>query len=148
MLVNSRLANEQDFNYISDIYSDYLNEIKDHRGSQHMLDNLFQINFDLLSRLKDNPDFLLLVGTFEEVVLGFAICELIGDRAVLQFIVVSKGARKVGIGSSMLNKIVSVMKSKGIQTIDSQVMPGERHSKNFFESFGMKARLIIVSSEL
>jgi hypothetical protein len=48
----------------------------------------------------------------------------------------------------MLGVIVAWGTERGAVGIDAVVLPGARETKNFFESFGLKARALVVHRDL
>lgn len=65
--------------------------------------------------------------------------ELMG---VLHDFVVDAEAQDVGIGEAMMNLVVEKLTKRGCIGVDAWALPGDRATKNFFESFGLKARLL------
>ena len=53
-------------------------------------------------------------------------------------------AREVGLGEELLDAVIAWSRARGCSTLDAVALPGDRHTKNFFETFGMKARLLTV----
>jgi GNAT superfamily N-acetyltransferase len=53
-------------------------------------------------------------------------------------------ARGIGVGEELLNFVLTYCRSRGCIGADSFALPGARETKNFFETFGMKARLLTV----
>ncbi len=92
---------------------------------------------------------LVVVGSYDDVVLGYGLAyleELLdGSRlARLTDFVVDAEARKSGIGEAMMNLLIELAETAGCIGIDSLALPGDRNTKNFFESFGLKARMLTV----
>ena len=103
--------------------------------------------------LLDDPAAFVVVGTFDEVVVGIATARLEtlsdGSRlAVIGSLYVDREAREVGVGEAMLDQIFPWAKEHGCRGIDALVLPGMRESKNFFEMFGLVARAIVVHRPL
>ncbi|MEM7337556.1 MAG: GNAT family N-acetyltransferase [Actinomycetota bacterium] len=91
----------------------------------------------------------LIVGGFADVVFGAALVsvEPLADGSligVLDVLAVDPEAREVGIGEAMMNMVIERVKAAGCVGVDSRALPGDRETKNFFESFGLKARLLTV----
>lgn len=102
-----------------------------------------------LAEAIDDPDARLIVGCFDDLVFGYALAtvEQLGDGTrigVVEDLVVEPEMRKVGIGEAMMNLLLDELRAAGCAGVDSWALPGDRHTKNFFESFGLKARLLIV----
>ena len=103
--------------------------------------------------LLDDPGYHLVVGAIEGVVLGFALAR--SDRpndhaAAVELVALytEPEARGVGIAAGLINDVTTWAAGRGATGIDAAVLPGNRSAKNFFESFGMKARLIRVHRAL
>lgn len=93
------------------------------------------------------------VGTIDEVIVGYAIShiETLHDGArieVISDIYVLGEARGVGVGEALMDAVAASAVSHGAEGIDALVLPGDRHSKNFFETFGLTARAILVHRSL
>jgi len=100
-----------------------------------------------------DADAVSLVGTIDDSIVGYAIAtvEVLPDGgrlARLTDLYVDAGAREVGIGELLLDAVLAWAAERGCFGIDSIVLPGNRETKNFFESAGMVARAIIVHRAL
>jgi GNAT superfamily N-acetyltransferase len=100
-----------------------------------------------------DPDQLVLVGQLDGTMVGYAIARLEPLRdgellTVLDDLYVEPGARSVGLGELLMNHVVDWARSRGSFGIDSLALPGNRATKNFFESFGLVARAIVVHRDL
>lgn len=92
---------------------------------------------------------LVLVGEIAGAAVGYAVAELrnTADQSLiahLSELFVEAPFRDVGVGRSLMNQVVHWATARGATGIDAQVLPGDRSSKNFFESFGLVARAISV----
>ena len=92
---------------------------------------------------------LVVVGTVLDAVVGYGIVHVEpladgGRLAVVDDVYVSAEARCVGVGEAMMDEMVAFARRDGCVGIDALVLPGDRHSKNFFETFGLTARAIVV----
>jgi GNAT superfamily N-acetyltransferase len=95
----------------------------------------------------------VLVGTLDDTVLGYGVGRLDeladGSRlGVVSDLYVEPEARGVGIGEAMMDALVAWCAAAGCTGVDSVALPGDRHTKNFFESFGLVARAILVHKDL
>lgn len=101
----------------------------------------------------DHDGSLLLVGTIDDTVVAYAAVtettlhdgSLIGHLTDLY---VMPGARGVGIGEAMMGSVNDWSRDRGCVGVDSIALPGDRSTKNFFESFGMVARALRVHRSL
>lgn len=101
----------------------------------------------------DAEDHLLLVGTIDEVVFGFAAArwETLGDgtrHAVVDELYVEPEARGVAVGEALMDAVLAWCEAQGCAGVDAVALPGDRETKNFFERFGLTARAIIVHRRL
>ncbi len=100
------------------------------------------------ARLAD-PTRLTLVGTIDHVVMGMALGRIEtlrdGDRlGRLDGCYVDPGARSVGLGHLLIDSMMSWFEAERCIGADGIVLPGDRDGKNFFESAGFKARLLVM----
>jgi GNAT superfamily N-acetyltransferase len=107
---------------------------------------------DLVAATTD-PDQCVLVGTIDDEVVGFATThvEVLADGAklgIVTAIYALEGARAVGVGEVMLDDVIAWCGAKGCTGIDAHALPGNRDTKNFFETFGFTARLLVVHRAL
>lgn len=103
--------------------------------------------------LLGRPDALVVVGTIDEVVVGFggAMVEPTHDRrrlGVISELFVHPDGRGVGVGEAMLGLLVEFLEARGCIGIDAMALPGHRAAKNFFEQNGFVARRIVMHSSL
>jgi GNAT superfamily N-acetyltransferase len=106
-----------------------------------------------LAAALDSPDHLVLAGTIDDAIVGYAAVHLErlrdGDRlGVVTDIYVEPGARAVGVGEALMDSVLAWCRSQGCIGVDSLALPGNRETKNFFESFGLVARAIVVHRSL
>ena len=93
------------------------------------------------------------VGTIDGTVVGYGLVrvERLGDGSllgVLDDIYVDPGARSIGVGEALMDHLIAWCRAHGCFGVDSLALPGDRATKNFFESFGLVARAIVVHRPL
>ena len=98
-------------------------------------------------------DACLTAGTIDGAVVGYGAARLVTlhDGAVLgrvDDIYVMPEARGVGVGEAMMEMLLDWARSRGCVGVDSLALPGDRETKNFFETHGMVARSITVHRAL
>ncbi len=96
---------------------------------------------------------LLLAGTIDEVVVGYAGVRLERLRSgdllgVVSDLFVEPGARSVGVGEALIEEVLTWCGEHGCCGVDAVALPGNRDTKNFFETFGFTARALIVHRRL
>jgi GNAT superfamily N-acetyltransferase len=106
-----------------------------------------------LAAMMASPDHEVAVGTLDGTVIGYGVVRR--DRlpdggllGVLEDIYVDPGARAVGIGEALMDHLLCWCRDQGCFGMDSLALPGDRATKNFFESFGLVARAIVVHRPL
>jgi GNAT superfamily N-acetyltransferase len=90
----------------------------------------------------------LLAGTIDGTAVGYAVVVADDATAVLREIAVDPQAREIGLGEALLDAAVAWARDRGCTGIDSFALPGARETKNFFETAGMKTRLLVVHRDL
>jgi GNAT superfamily N-acetyltransferase len=101
-----------------------------------------------LAHLLADPTRRVLVGTLDGVVTGVAACHATdpahdGVRTgVLDACYVEPEARGLGLGQLLAATALAWLRSQGCHGVDGLALPGDRAAKQFFESAGLKARLL------
>ena len=100
-----------------------------------------------------SPDEEIWVGTLDNAILSYARAKVEVLRTgeylgVVTDIYVTPEARSVGLGEALINVIIKWCQERKCVGVDSMVLPGNRETKNFFETFGFKARLLTVHRSL
>ncbi len=96
-----------------------------------------------------DPATRVLCGTIDGAVIGYAVVRIEplrdgGRLGVLEDIFVEPEAREVGVGEALVDDVVDWCREAGCIGIDSFALPGNRETKNFFETFGFTARMLVV----
>ena len=96
---------------------------------------------------------VVVVGCYDQYPFGYGLAtiETLDDGrrlGRLDDLAVEPEARGSGIGEAMMNLLLDELRVAGCFGVDSRALPGDRSTKNFFESFGLKARLLVVHYEL
>lgn len=100
-----------------------------------------------------DPERRVLVGTLDGTVMGYGVAHLEvlhdgGRLGVVDDLYTDPGCRELGIGELTMQALVDWCVEQGCFGVDSLALPGDRHTKNFFESFGLVARAITVHRSL
>ncbi|MBW3580595.1 MAG: GNAT family N-acetyltransferase [Actinobacteria bacterium] len=101
----------------------------------------------------DDPDQLVLAGTIDHAVIGYAVVclELLRNDEVLGVVTdlfVEPEARGVGVGEQLVEMVLDWCRQRRCCGVDALALPGNRDTKNFFETFGFTARALIVHRPL
>lgn len=101
----------------------------------------------------DDPDAHVVVGTLDGTAVGYGVVRVEHLRdgshlGVISDLFTLDGAREVSIGEEMMDALVAWASEQGCFGVDSLALPGDRATKNFFESFGLVARAIVVHRSL
>jgi GNAT superfamily N-acetyltransferase len=108
---------------------------------------------DAYSAVLARDDALLLLGTFDDVALGFAavVVEQLRSGAhlgVITDLYVEPEAREVGVGEVLVDALVEHCRIAGCIGVDATALPGHRAAKNFFETHGFTARALAMHRRL
>jgi GNAT superfamily N-acetyltransferase len=106
-----------------------------------------------LRALLGSADHEVAVGTLDGTAVGYAVArrERLADGGLLGVvddIYVDPEARAVGVGEALMDHVIAWCRAQGCFGVDSLALPGDRATKNFFESFGLVARAIVVHRPL
>jgi GNAT superfamily N-acetyltransferase len=100
-----------------------------------------------------DPDHAVFAGELDGVMLGYAAVHTEALRngdvlAVITDLFVEADARAVGIGEELMKAALAWSKEHGASALDAYALPGDRHTKNFFEMSGFTARLLVMHHKL
>ena len=104
-------------------------------------------------KLLMDPSACVVVGTLDDVVVGFGVATVEpltdgGKLGVVSELFVDEEARAVGVGEIMLESLVAFCRREGCVGVDAFALPGHRAAKNFFEESGFTARAIVMHHAL
>ncbi len=96
----------------------------------------------------ESLDSTIIVATIDGVVLGFMIVDAIEDDsgriADITELYVTPDARGIGLGEHMMEAADRWADARGCSGMTSRALPGDRATKNYFETHGLVARSIEV----
>ncbi|MEZ5279931.1 MAG: GNAT family N-acetyltransferase [Acidimicrobiales bacterium] len=154
-MADARVATLADIDSIVALARDGLDEQRDARGGSILaVRETRSAPYELsLREAISDPDAEVFVACIDEVVLGYLAVRAehlrSGDAlGVIDDIFVEPEAREVGLGEAMVELAVEWCRQRQCIGIDAHALPGNRATKNFFESFGFKARLLVVHRPL
>lgn len=103
----------------------------------------------------EGPSRVLLVGTFAGVTVGMATGSLAGEMPArgrrlgrVDCCYVEPEARQVGVGAALLEGLLGWFAEHGCTDVDAQALPGDRATKQLYETAGFKARLLTLHRPL
>lgn len=151
----ARRATPADLDAIAALADGALDELEPTRGGSVWIrrEARARPTRDSLAAALDDPGQLVLVGCVDDAVVGYAAArvEVLRDHsrlAVIDDLFTDPGARGVGVGEAMMDEVVAWATRQGCFGIDALALPGNRATKNFFETFGLVARAIVVHRPL
>ncbi len=150
MDVAARPAEAADLPILVELARSARREQADHRGgpllvARHCRGEPLDLAF---AEALADPTTGLWAGLIDGVPVGYALVSADGDIAVIEELHVDPEARAVGVGEAMLDQIVVWAEDVGCTGIDAFALPGARQTKNFFETFGLTARLLVLHRDL
>lgn len=100
-----------------------------------------------------DSEHLVLAGRIDDAVVGFAAARVERLRngealGVVTDVYVEPLARAVGVGEALLDEVLAWCADRGCVGVDALALPGNRETKNFFETFGFTARALVVHRKL
>ncbi|MCB1249879.1 MAG: GNAT family N-acetyltransferase [Acidimicrobiales bacterium] len=143
MVEAARPATPEDLAAVQSLADEATAALADQRGGPHYL------ALEAPAALQVAPDAALIVGTIDDAVVGFLAAREVGRRdggrhVGIEALWVTPEAREVGVGECMLDAVLDWGRARGCDGVDAIALPGDRSTKNFFESFGLVARAIVV----
>ena len=155
MEVSARFATEDDLPMLGELATAAIEELTAHRGGavwRRERARTLPPDESLAADLAD-ADARVVVGTIDGVPVGYGVLriETLRDGSRLGLIpdlFTLEGARGVSVGEEVMNALIDAASDAGCFGVDSLALPGDRHTKNFFESFGLVARGILVHRSL
>jgi ribosomal protein S18 acetylase RimI-like enzyme len=108
---------------------------------------------DAYDALLARDDALVVLGTIDDVVFGFAavVVEQLRSGArlgVVTDLFVEPDAREVGVGEALVDAVVEHCTARGCIGVDATALPGHRAAKNFYEAHGFTARALAMHRHL
>lgn len=150
----ARSATSEDLPAVANLAVAARGEAEPQRGGALLLD-LWLTDVGDASRYDRHitgADRQIVVGTIGSSVVGYSAAH-IQDGAtqrvcMIEELYVHPDARQVGVAAAMLAEMKGWALSQRCAWVESQVLPGNRLAKNFFERMGMVTRAMRVSASL
>jgi GNAT superfamily N-acetyltransferase len=127
-------------------------EVSSQRGGKLLLASQGAESQERWGFLLSDPTRSVWVGTCDDVPVGYAVVRAeprqLSAVGVVEELYVEPEARGIGIGEAMMDEISAWCAARGCEGIDAVVLPGNRDTKNFFETSGFVARLLVMHRPL
>ncbi len=152
MRVAAREGTTADVDALAGLYRRLQAEMTALHAMWPVADGLAEPVADSLRALIADPDALVLIGEIEDNPFGFLVAKVEsmlpqagGEKiGAIRLIYVEQEAREVAVGEAMRDRVMEMLRARGISKFDAHVLPGHRLAKNFFESGGFSARSIVM----
>jgi GNAT superfamily N-acetyltransferase len=155
MREGARRAHRDDLPRLAELYRAALAQLTSRRGGPLLAERHGRPEpvEQTLSRSLDDPGRTAWVGTLDDEIVGYAAgrTETLpggAELGVVEELFVEPGARGVGVGEALIGALLAWFADRGCVGVDTVALPGDRLSKNFFESSGFKARLLVMHRDL
>ena len=155
MEVSARPAAGADLAALAELAAEAVGELTPERGGagwRRQSARPVPTDLSLEADLEDEGSHVV-AGTIDGTIVGYGVVraeELLGGGllGVISDLYTVPGARGVGVGEAVMDALIDWCRQRGCFGVDSLALPGDRHTKNFFESFGLVARAIVVHRSL
>jgi ribosomal protein S18 acetylase RimI-like enzyme len=147
---DARAARPADLERCAILLAAALDEFSRHRGGTHF--GPLDASALLSTWSSEHPDRMLLVGTFDSVVVGLAAGRIDRSGAValgqIECCYVEAAARAVGVGASLTRALMDWFAARHCTEVDAIALPGDRSTKQLLEAAGFKTRLLVLRRSL
>lgn len=153
-LLDARVAQDPDLPAIAALAALARAEAHPTRGGRLLIEHDYENEPDdvRLQRSRERDDAGLWTGLLDGVPVGYASAALVDKGtvrvAMIDTLFVHPDARGVGVAAELLTRVRAWAVASGAEALESQVLPGNRDAKNFFERTGMITRQMRVSMNL
>jgi len=152
MAVTARCATDNDIPALLALYRELEEEQTAIKPMWRLADGLAEPAEGSLREIIADTESFVVIGEIDGVPLGFAwgrsepLLPQAGEArvAVVRLIYTTVEARGIGVGDAMIRDVLGEFRRRGHHLFDARVSPGHRLAKNFFESNGFSARLIVM----
>ena len=108
---------------------------------------------DAYRALIERGDARVVIGTIDDVAIGFAVGESVTLHdgrllGIVRDLYVEPEARGIGVGETMVEALLEFFTGRGCVGADAWALPGHRMTKNFFEGHGFVSRGIVLHRPL
>lgn len=152
---HARTATRDDVGRLVELARELRSELGSYRGGALWAtrDVMGEPLDEAFETIVEKTEETVVVGTIDDVVVGYGIVavEALRDGSrlgVISELFVEPGARGVGVGEAVANRIVDDCRAAGCSGVDVVALPGHRATKNFFEERGFTARAIVMHHEI
>lgn len=150
-----RAATTDDLTRIVELARRHREDVTAHRGGALWRDReaLAEPLDESYRSLIADPDACVLVGTIDDVVIGFGVGSVETLRTgetlgLVHDLYVEPEAREIGVGEEIAAMLIAYFEARDCVAADAWALPGDRATKNFFEDHGFVARGIVVHKRL
>lgn len=147
----ARPATSSDLPQLAELATEALAELAPTRGGAVFVQREGRATpvAETLARDFDDPGAVVLAGTIDDAIVGYAVgrTEVLRDGSLLGLVddlYVVEGARGVAVGEVMMDELLAWFRARGCAGVDATALPGNRATKNFFERSGFTARLLVM----
>ena len=148
---SARDATPADLDRLVELARELRGELREMRGGAlwEVRESRIQPVVDMFEQLLARDDAVVLVGTIDDIVFGYATLEYeplgeAGTLGVIGDLFVEPDARAVGVGEALVTELVARAEAAGCIGLDAFALPGHRAAKNFFERAGFTARALLM----
>ncbi len=152
MTVTARVADPDDIPSLVHLYRGLESEMIALHPMWPLADGLPEPVEASFGHLIESPDAIVVIGEIDGYPFGFASAQVEeilpqanGEKVgSIRLIYVEPEAREVALGEEIRDRVMDLLRQRGISKFDAHVLPGHRLAKNFFEAGGFSARSIIM----
>lgn len=120
-----------------------------HRNSVYFQDHFINFTFsERLEQLNTKDRITILIASAGKKKVGYCLCSILGDTGEIDSIYIDELQRNSGLGRRLVEKALQWFKANGLKQLTVSIAHGNEEVIPFYENFGFKPRLLVMSTTL
>ncbi len=119
--------------------------IDEHQKASSLEASLYRGRTRLLTKSGSELSY---VAGFGSTIMASLTVHIDSTVASIEHVYVVPESREVGLGDALIQTLLSELRTRGVQSVEAQALPGDRGMKNLFERHGLIAQTILVGKSL
>ena len=119
------------------------------RNSMYFKDHFKNYTFpERLKQLNSRDHIAIFVASAGAKQVGYCLCSIFEDTGEIDSIFIDEPVRKSGLGRQLVKKALEWFKVYGLKRLTVSIVHGNEGVIPFYESFGLKPRYLVMTTDL